>query len=149
MSAACAGDEFRTLSRTDFTAFADAFIAVAADQPGEYWTAAHFLRDLPEKWILSFAVWSEGGPIGYAVLSAKAPDRAHLHHFMVAAARRGTGLGTRMAAEMERRARIGGYRRLTLKAERRNAGSLRFYERLGFRRIAEEGDYALLEKHLT
>lgn len=143
------GHGFRTLQRADIETFPDAFVAIAADQPGEYWTKAHFMRDLPGKWSLSFAVWSDGLPIAYAILSAKGMGHAHLHHFMVASTHRGSGLGARMAAEMERRVLDGRFSRLTLKAVRDNARSLGFYERLGYRRLADEGDYAVLEKRLT
>lgn len=141
--------EIRTLARTDIAAFPDAFVAIAADQPEEYWTAAHFLRDLPGKWSLSFAVWSDGLPVAYAILSAKGPDHAHLHHFMVNAAYRSSGLGTLMAAEMERRVRSSGFSRLTLKAVRDNARSLQFYARLGYHQLMNDGGYAVLEKHLA
>jgi GNAT superfamily N-acetyltransferase len=141
-------DEIRTLARAEIEAFPDAFVAIASDQPGEYWTATHFLHDLPGKWSLSFAVWSDGLPVAYAVLSAKGPKHAHLHHFMVTAARRGSGLGARMAVEMERRIRDRGFSRLTLKTVRSNPRSLQFYERLGYHRLADDGDYAVLEKKL-
>lgn len=141
--------EIRTLQRADIEAFPDAFVAIAADQPGEYWTKAHFMRDLPGKWSLSFAVWSDELPIAYAILSAKDVGHAHLHHFMVISERRGSGLGARMAAEMERRVLDGGFARLTLKAVRGNSRSLDFYQRLGYRRLADEGDYAILEKRLA
>lgn len=141
--------EIRTLQRADIERFPDAFIAIAADQPGEYWTKIHFLHELPAKWGLSFAVWSDGLPIAYAILSAKSAGHAHLHHFMVTPAHRGSGLGARMAAEMERRAVAGGFSRLTMKAALANPRSLNFYQRLGYRRLGDEGDYAVLEKHLA
>ncbi len=150
MSAATGKDgEIRTLQRLDIEAFSDAFVAIAADQPGEYWTATHFMHDLPAKWSLSFAVWSSGRPIAYAILSAKGVGHAHLHHFMVSPAHRGSGLGARMAAEMERRVADGGFSRLTLKAALANPRSLDFYRRLGYRRLSDEGDYAFLEKRLA
>lgn len=142
-------DDIRTLRRADIEGFSAAFIAIAADQPGEYWTKTHFLHDLPAKWSLSFAVWSGGLPIAYAILSAKNAEHAHLHHFMVAPAHRGAGLGRRMAAEMERRVAAGGFSRLTLKAALANPRSLDFYRRLDYRRLGDEGDYAFLEKRLA
>ena len=147
--AASQDGEIRTLQRADIERFSDAFVAIAADQPGEYWTKTHFLHDLPAKWSLSFAVWSGGTPIAYAILSAKDAGHAHLHHFMVTPARRGSGLGARMAVEMERRVASGGFSRLTLKAALANSRSLEFYRRLGYRRLDDEGDYAFLEKCLA
>ena len=63
--------ELRTLSVDEIAAREDTFVGIAADVPGEYWTLAHLLRDLPEKWALSFAAWRERDPIGYAILSRK------------------------------------------------------------------------------
>jgi ribosomal protein S18 acetylase RimI-like enzyme len=101
-----------------------------------------------DKWRLSFALWSGERPVAYAVLSRKAPDQAHLHHFMVARNFRGRGLGKRMIAEMEARARDGGYHRLTLKVAQGNDGARRFYGRHGYAETARESSYLLLEKAL-
>lgn len=138
----------RTLSANDIRNHVEDFLAIAADQSREYWTEAHFLADFPEKWSLSFAAWRGGRPVAYAVLSRKATDVIHLHHFMVAADERGRGLGTRMLREMESRARAAGASRLTLKVAVDSAAARRFYQRAGFRETGLAGDYRLLERAL-
>lgn len=140
--------EIRTLSPNDILTFSDDFIGIAADQPDEYWSEAHFLLDLPDKWSLSFAAWRDDRPIGYAVLSRKSGDTVHLHHFMLAANYRGCGLGRRMLDEMELRARAGGARRLTLKVSMANTRARKFYERAGFNDLGAAIGYRLFEKIL-
>lgn len=140
--------EIRTLSPHDISAFSDAFIGIAADQPGEYWSEAHFLLDLPDKWRLSFAVWHDDHPVGYAFLSRKSDDAVHLHHFMIAAGHRGGGLGRRMLDEMKLRARAEGARKLTLKVSMANVRARKFYERAGFNDVGAANGYRLFEKTL-
>ena len=122
------------------------FLEIGADVPGEYWTLDHFVLELPEKWNLSFAIWSDRRPIAYAVLSRKGPNEAHLHHFMVAPEHRKAGLGATMVAEMEDRVRRLGCRWLTLKVAADNAGARRFYARHGYSRAGEDGSLSVLRK---
>ena len=141
--------DFRTLSRAHVLSRIAEFVAIAADIEGEYWTEEHFLRDLPEKWQLSFAVWANGCPVGYAVLSRKSQAHLHLHHFMVARDVRNHGLGQRMAQEMEIRARNRGYQLITTKVAASNKGARRFYRRVGFNEIKRDGAYLVLGKKLN
>jgi ribosomal protein S18 acetylase RimI-like enzyme len=122
------------------------FLAIAADQPDEYWREEHFLHDLPGKWELSFAIWHGPRPVAYAILSRTSPDAVHLHHLMVAAAHRRRGLGARMLGEMEERARSAGARRLTLKVAANNDGARRFYARAGYREVGMASEYRPFEK---
>jgi len=136
----------RPLTRAELAGHMDAFVAIAADVPGEYWDAEHFLAERPRKWVLSLAAWAEDSPIAYAVMSERGAGHAHLHHFMVAASERGSGLGRDLAARMIGHAKALGYRRLTLKVAGHNVGAIRFYERFGFIKQTQEGDlvrYAL------
>jgi ribosomal protein S18 acetylase RimI-like enzyme len=138
----------RTISPRDILAHQEEFVAIAADVPGEYWSLQNFLMELPAKWDLSFALWQNGLPIGYAILSQKPDNQAHLHHLMINHAHRAKGWGTRMITEMIARARAAGATLLTLKAERSNADALRFYSRNGFSRQAEDGDFVVLAASL-
>ncbi len=140
--------KIRTLKPAHIRCHLQTFLDIAADIEGEYWTEEHFLRDLPEKWQLSFALWAGERPVAYAVLSRKAPDHLHLHHFMVARDVRGHGLGQRMAQEMEARARACGCRRLTLKVAANNEDARRFYGRLGYHEMGRDDAYVTLGKAL-
>lgn len=118
----------------------DAFVSIAADVPGEYWDSEHFLAEKPCKWRLSLAAWADDSPIAYAIISERGAGHAHLHHFMVAAAARGSGLGRDLAMRMIGHTKALGYRRLTLKVAGDNAGAIRFYEPFGFIRETKEDD---------
>ena len=104
--------------------------------------------ELPQKWLLSFAVWAEGNPIAYAIVSKRRVDEAHLHHFMVTLEQRGQGIGSAMVEEMERRVRRAGCRRLTLKVASDNRGAQQFYARHGYSRSGQDGAYLVLSKAL-
>ena len=124
------------------------FIAIAADEPGEYWTKENFLVDLPEKWRFSFAVWDRGHLLAYAVISLKSAKHAHLHHFMVRAEFRSEGIGAAMVDEMESRARSANCTTLTLKVAAANERGRKFYESFGYRDQQIDGEYLVLRKTL-
>jgi ribosomal protein S18 acetylase RimI-like enzyme len=134
--------EVRPLTRDELAEKVAHFINIATDVPGEYWTAEHFLVDRPGKWTLSSAAWQAGVLVGYAIVSERGPSHAHLHHFMVATAARGSGVGARLAHFMMELAKTQGYQRLTLKVATDNVGAQRFYRRIGF--TAGERDGRLL-----
>lgn len=136
----------RPLSANLIRAHLPAFIAVAADQRGPHWGEENFLRKLPWKWRLSLVAWHDGIPVGYAVVSRRARGHAHLHHFMIRSDYRDRGLGALLMAEMETRARGLGYCELTLKAQKSSASARRFFCRLGYRPISDDGEYILLGK---
>ena len=141
--------QVRTFTAADFRAHAQDFLGIAADVAGEYWRDQHFLMDLPDKWRLSFAVWTnDGRPVAYAILSRKGPCRVHLHHFMVAKSLRGQGIGGSMFEEIERRARAAGCRRLSVKVAPDNARARRFYEGRGFKAGELAGDCLEMAKAL-
>ena len=135
-----------TISPKQISEDLEAFLVISRDIPDEYWAAENFLCDLPEKWQLSFAAWLGKSLVGYAILSRKAPARVHLHHFMIAPAHRGHGLGTRMLREMVDRAALSDARILTLKVNVERAEA--FYRRNEFYQIGTEGAYLTLARTL-
>ena len=139
----------RTLSPPDLEGEINAFLSIAADQTGEYWTAEHFLRELPRKWDLSCAAWKDGRPVAYAIVSARSSRHAHLHHFAVAPDMRGQGIGFLMIRGILSRLRTAGFSELTLKVNIKNATARRYYARHSFSEIREEGDYLVLSRHIT
>ena len=138
--------EIRTLTPCDVRERIQDILGIAADVEGEYWKEEHFLRELPDKWKLSFAVWSDERPIAYAILSRKGPAHVHLHHFMVNLRSRGKGLGRRMLALVFQRVREAGCQQLTLKVNATDQIARRFYERYGFRKGVNAGAYCTLVK---
>jgi RimJ/RimL family protein N-acetyltransferase len=136
------------LSPAVISANLPAFLAIASDVDGEYWVEEHFLREMPEKWTLSFASWKSGRLVGYAIMSRRDAGQAHLHHFMIGRADRGQGLGTAMIGEMENRARRAGCIRLSLKVAEGNLGARRLYERHGYAVDETDGHFLVLERPL-
>lgn len=124
-------------------------LAVAEDQPDEYWALDHFLQELPGKWELSFLVVERREVLGYVVASRKEKTRVHIHHFMVRPDIRGHGLGHRMMAEISLRARGLGGRELSVKVRSSNVGAKRFYSRQGFKLKDEPVEYQQMCKPLA
>ncbi|WP_188408630.1 GNAT family N-acetyltransferase [Agaricicola taiwanensis] len=135
------------LTRTAFESAPDAFVKIARDVPGEYWRREHFEVDLPKKWELSRAVWQEKSLIGYAIVSSKAPKRAHLHHFMVDGGWRGRGIGSELLTQVLEAARAAGHDHITLKVLA-GVPARRLYERSGFVPCGEENGYLVYRRGL-
>ena len=138
----------KSIGRHDILAHQKKFVAIASDVPGEYWSLEEFLLDLPAKWDLSFALWQDAQPIGYAILSQKSAPQVHLHHFMIARENRGQGFGARMVSEMTDRAQSIGANLLTLKVDKLNTAAHLFYSRNGFSYHGEEGSFWVMAKQL-
>ncbi|WP_461208440.1 GNAT family N-acetyltransferase [Desulfocurvus sp. DL9XJH121] len=140
---------FETLSVETVEESLQKLLAVAADQSDEYWTRDNFLRDLPGKWDLSFAVFLNSDLVGYAVLSNKDSRTVHLHHFMLRSDCRGEGLGGLMLAEVEARSRRAGAKVLSLKYRADNDRVRAFYERAGFGVVGQNAPYRHMAKILV
>lgn len=135
--------DVRTFTLALFELAEAAFLSISADIPGEYWARENFLREMPDKWTLSFAVY-DGPPIAYVILSRPEPHRVHLHRLMVTQDRRSGGLGAQMMAEMVRRA--AGATLITLKTLCPRA--IAFYSRHGFLPAGESNGYLVMERKL-
>ena len=124
-----------------FDAHEAAFLAIARDVQGEYWAREHFLRDLPEKWQLSFAVMIDDEPVGYAIMSRPEAGRVHLHHLMLRADKRGQGIGQRMLMQCRSHAQAAGARTLSLKVAAGADRARRLYCAHGFRELSIADGY--------
>jgi [ribosomal protein S18]-alanine N-acetyltransferase len=80
--------------------------------------------------------------IGKTVVFFRAnSDIARLYSIAVADTARGRGLGEVLVAAAEKVARKNGCRWMRLEVRQDNAGAVRLYERLGYRRIAAKSAY--------
>jgi ribosomal protein S18 acetylase RimI-like enzyme len=133
----------KRLSAVHVANLMDRYLAISADVSP--WTSENFLKELPGKWELSFALWDQG-PIAYCIMSLR-EDAVHIHQFMVAADKRGTGIGSQM---MHHAASIAAqYRsRITLKVPHAAKSARKFYLRHGFQNHSVEGDYVLMERSI-
>jgi ribosomal protein S18 acetylase RimI-like enzyme len=138
----------REFSRPQFMSHESAFLAIAADLPFENWLAENFLIELPQKWSLSATAWLDNIPVGYAIVSAKTSQRAHLHHLMLALEQRGSGIGQSLLDDVEDRARKNRYSQFSVRVDANNDKALRFYHRNHFVEITTHNQYIELLKQL-
>ena len=82
------------------------------------------------------------GLLGKAVVFFRRnTDIARLYSIAVAHEARGRGLGEALLAAVERAARARGCRHLRLEVRQDNAGAIRLYERLGYRRFGAHAGF--------
>jgi len=140
---------YAEFSPTAFRQFSDAILAIAIDVPNEYWSEENFLRDLPEKWALSFLTVLDEQPIGYAILSRPERSRIHLHHFMLKSPFRGQGIGRAMIERCIWTSRNHDAKRLTLKVAESARAARAFYRTAGFLEQESDGEYVFCSLSLT
>ena len=82
------------------------------------------------------------GLLGKAVVFFRSnSDVARLYSIAVADAARGRGIGEALVRAVERAAHAHGRRRLRLEVRQDNAGAIRLYERLGYRRFGAHAGF--------
>ena len=79
--------------------------------------------------------------VGFVVGGRGRRDEGHVITLDVATSARRQGLGQRLLAELERRLLAAGTRRVVLEAAADNTIAIRFYERLGYRKVAHLANY--------
>jgi putative acetyltransferase len=84
----------------------------------------------------------DGEPVGCGAVRRLGPATGEIKRMYVAPSARGGGVGARILAELERRARDLGIRRLLLETGERQAAAVRLYERAGYARVPCFGEYA-------
>ena len=91
----------------------------------------------------------EGEVAGWGSLNAFNPRAAYDHvadfSVYVARERRGTGVGGRLLAALEERARALGYHKLVLAAFPTNTAGMRLYQRQGFRTVGVYHEQGMLD----
>jgi len=88
------------------------------------------------------AAFDASGVLGKAVLFLRRnTDIGRLYSVAVARAARGRGVGEALVRAVERAARAHGCRRLRLEVRQDNAGAIRLYERLGYRRFGAHAGF--------
>jgi [ribosomal protein S18]-alanine N-acetyltransferase len=130
-----------TLTRSAIERHLPVLLEIDRQIGAEPWTAEAFACDLPEKFELSVAALDgDGRLVGFAVASRKGMD-VHLHRLAVDEAARGRGIGELLVRRLAQSALDRGLGTMTLKVDGDNEGAIRFYRRLGFRRM-EAGEDA-------
>jgi ribosomal protein S18 acetylase RimI-like enzyme len=85
--------------------------------------------------------WLDSRPVACGAFRPLEPGVAELKRMYVEAALRGRGVGRRLLAELEARARQAGYARVRLETGVLQPRAIRLYEGAGYRRVANYGIY--------
>jgi GNAT superfamily N-acetyltransferase len=118
---------------------------LSADEQWMEWTEENYVREMPRKWELSYLVYSGEHLIGYFLCSARG-GLLWLHRFVVGAEFRGKGYGGQIIRELESLADREGFKGIMLKTPFSNRKALAFYNREGFLRLPDAGDFAVFRK---
>jgi ribosomal protein S18 acetylase RimI-like enzyme len=101
-----------------------------------------YRRHLHSATAVVFAAVDRSGLLGKAVVFFRGTsDIARLYSIAVSHSARGRGLGQTLLAAAEKAARRRRCRAMRLEVSQNNAGAIRLYEHLGYRRIGERRGY--------
>lgn len=95
------------------------------------WSRENFLLRNPRKWKLSTYVALDGKPVGYAIVSQKAPGRAYLHKVLVDRDYQGLGIAGRLLQDAKGRCRRHGIETINFKVRPDNQRANSLYKRNG------------------
>lgn len=95
-----------------------------------------------------FVAYVDGMPAGCGGIRALSAAEYEIKRMYVTPAYRGTGISTAVLAAIEVAARERGVERLLLETGALQPDAMRFYEREGYSRIANFGDYAGVDSSL-
>lgn len=127
----------------------DRMMQIAAETPGECWTESQFLMELPKKWKCSLALLHRGQVIGYLLASYKgAINSIHIHKLIVDYQFRSQGLGEKLVHALFQKVAEVQIPKITLKVAQTNNGAIRFYTRLKFQHVSEEGAWYWMERRM-
>jgi len=122
----------KKLTRPVLTGNMDQFIDILKDVPGEYWSADHFLMDLPGKFHSSCCAFIGDKLAGYIISSFRDSSTVHIHKFMIVSNLRGKKVGHELLLYFEDLARGNSISIVTLKVQEDNTDAIKFYKNNGF-----------------
>ena len=124
--------------RSDLIRLVEAFAVVSKVtlRPGHAEALDHLLQTHPTVFLI-LARDEEERAVGYAlcqktISSFEGAPSVNLHDIYLGETLRGQGVGRRMIARLEEKARSMGCRKITLEVDRENTGAQRLYQALGF-----------------
>lgn len=123
--------KFKILEKCLLEAELPQFMQLVKDWQYCQWNEGNFLRDLPAKWELSFAVYEQEKLIGFCFASRKS-DIYYIHLFFLAPEYRGKSLGKQMIMNALTIAQMRNLSMIELRCPATNVAGLVFYKKNGF-----------------
>ena len=114
----------------------------------ESWTSLNFSMDLNRKWELSLLASENSRIIGFLICSVK-KDYVHVHRIAVLPSYHQKKSGTRLMERLFSKCYELDLKIITLKVKDSNVGACRFYEKLGFKKVGNEGSRYLYKRQLN
>lgn len=137
---------FITLSQVKMNLFWAELKKISEDLSWDYWDKENFLKDLPQKWELSFYMTIKNCLIGYCIASEKS-DCVWLHHLIISREKRYSGVGKIALQELERRTALFTYmNKIRLKVASTNAKAVLFYLKNGYEIVGHDKGNHVMEK---
>ncbi|WP_187116847.1 GNAT family N-acetyltransferase [Rubeoparvulum massiliense] len=122
---------------------------IAAETPDECWAESQFLMELPGKWKYSLALLHRGQVIGYLLASDKEVlNSIHIHKLIVDYQFRSLRLGEKLMQTFCQKVMEAQIPKITLKVAQINSGAIRFYIRMKFQHIGEEGAWFWMAREM-
>ncbi len=115
------------------------FIQIIKDEPFEYWSEEHFLKELPLKFELSLVAVNDFQIVGYIIASANV-DCAYIHKFMVDSSYRGQQIGTMLQDVFNKNLIKLGFFSIKLCVMGTNKKAISFYKKNGYFPIGRKMD---------
>jgi ribosomal-protein-alanine N-acetyltransferase len=119
------------LTKINISQYIDAMIEMSAQLKDDYWTAEHYLTELPKKWKLSFVVIKNERLAGFMIVSDKG-EAHHLHRIVVSKSFQKKGIGKTLLSKLKEDAIRDCKKELTLKVHSTNTEAIKLYEKIGF-----------------
>ena len=109
--------------------------AIIMDDP---WTAYNFLMDLEGKWEFSLVALENNIIIGFLICSVRG-NNIHIHRIAISPEHQRRKVGSALIEHLVTDCYKSGINSITLKVRDFNINAQKFYEKLGFRKIASHG----------
>lgn len=110
-------------------------------EPGISYSRSELRAFLSRKTAETIVAERQGRVVAFVLGLRRGPTEGHVITLDVAASARRQGVGRRLLAELERRFRAAGARRVLLETAVANTSAIAFYERLGYRKVARLAGY--------
>lgn len=122
---------------------------VATETPAERWDESQFLMELPGKWEYSMALLYQGQVIGYLLASYKeAINSIHIHKLIIDRQFRSKGWGEKLMYAFCQKVMEARIPKITLKVAQTNCDAIRFYIRMKFHHVGEEGAWFWMAREM-